>query len=198
MKAAGKKASCYEPVKVFNGTSAWAAANMLGREGAFRVDDKYHRSGNSALGTGPYGALKMGRALQFVGDQTYSYKSSNVSDGRADGIMCIMEGMLGEKNVTMNNMGNAKNPTSVTAKAMSPKEYRQNALGKTFMGGYGRDEEVCFRDPDLCCVTHIFSVSSRVLGKDGNVGMNSYGYTNPNTGEVTHSPNGINMDIQYK
>ena len=192
LKAAGNPSETYTPLELFQGTSYWSAANIIGQDGAFYMGNEMQKTGRM-LGYGPYFGSKVGKTLPYVGNDSYSsrpgYKSSvqDVTKNECNGILIMASVMRGSNYSTMGKIdANKKRLTSLSMDA-NP-YYDSNQMGI-------RDWEIAVKDNDLISPHHIVDLSVRTIGY--NIRKCPEGYRDMVSGRLLYDTQGISLDMQY-
>ena len=192
LKAAGSPSETYTPLELFQGTSYWSAASIIGQDGAFYMGDEIQKTGRM-LGFGPYFGNKAGKTLPYVGNDSYSsrpgYKSSvqEVTKNECNGTLIMASVMRGNNYSTMGKMdANKKHLTSLSMDA-NP-YYDSNQMGI-------RDWEIAVKDNDLINPHHIVDLSVRTIGY--NIRRCPEGYRDMVSGRLLYDTQGVSLGMQY-
>lgn len=181
----------YKPMELFQGTSYWSTASILGRDAGFYMGDEVEKTGKM-LGLGAYFAAKIGKAAPYIGNLAYALRpgnrvSSQQSDkDKSDGI-CILASVMRGKNYSTLGKIDAKKKNLTSLSMDANPYYDQNNMGI-------RDFEIAVKDNDLIDPHHIVDVSMRTVGF--NIRKCPEGYRDMVTGRLLYDANGVSLDMR--
>ena len=192
LKITGSPPKTHEPLEVFQGTSYWSTANIIGQDGRFYMGDEVQKTGRT-LGYGSYWGTKIGKVMNYIGNSSYSSRpgnvasTQNVTKNECNGIMFMSTIMRGNNYSTMGAKdANKKHLTSLSIDANPYYDSTQKGA---------RDFEICVRDNDLISPHHIVDISVRTLGY--NIYKCPEGYRDMTTGRLLYDTQGVALGIQY-
>lgn len=193
LKSTCADSNCYTPMELFQGTSYWSTASILGKYGAFFMGSELEKT-SKILGLGAYFASKIGKICPYVGNVSYAHRPGNSASSdkldnkdRSDGI-CIMARVMRGKNysTTPSNSSIKNNKLTSLSRDVSP-YYFQDGTG-------ANDFEIAVRDNDLIEPHHIVDVSMRTIGF--NIDKCPEGYRDKLTGRLLYDTNGVSLNMR--
>lgn len=193
LKATCGNSNCYTPMELFQGTSYWSTASILGKYGAFFMGNELEKT-NKILGLGAYFASKIGKICPYVGNLSYAHRPGNGASSdkldnkdRSDGI-CIMARVMRGKNYSTTPSQNTIKNNKLTSLSRDVSPYY-------FQDGTGaNDFEIAVRNNDLIEPHHIVDVSMRTIGF--NIDRCPEGYRDKVTGRLLYDTNGVSLKMR--
>lgn len=147
---------CYEPLEISHGCSRAAAANIIERDAAWYMGDKYQKTAQS-LGPGKYASNKTGKNFAYVGDRSYGFNRCPGTPGAADGCIIFSTAMRGD---------------NYTTSGSNDKKYTSSSAASN-RGWY--EWEICIRDNSLINPHHFVDVSCVELGSSSGMSQDNQG-----------------------
>ena len=179
----------WSPLSVFQGTSYWSAASIIGQYGLFFMGDEVEKT-SKLLGLGASFASKIGKICPYVGNLSYAHRPGNVASSpeadkdKSDGICIMADIMRG------NNYENGlayRNRTNLSSLSVDANPY----YDQTKKGV--NDFEISVKDNALISPHHLVDVSMRTIGF--NIRRCPEGYRDMVTGKLLYDTNGVSLDM---
>lgn len=184
-----QRSDIWNPLNVFQGTSYWSAASILGKYGAFFMGNEVEKT-SKMLGLGAYFASKIGKISPYVGNVSYAHRPGNVASSvdsnkdESNGICIMADIMRGEKY----EKGLAyRNKAKLTSLSVDANPY----FDQTNQGV--RDFEIAVKQNNLISPHHIVDVSMRTIGY--NIRRCPEGYRDMVTGKLLYDVNGVSLNM---